>query len=174
MSISAINRYYSLEFRSSSYYVLRMFNNSNTVHDQLSSAAEIGHELADRLLFDEVIETFLAKLKDVVPYDNAYVVDLRSGIILVPLMGLGPNGLTKDVKGLSFRDVKRHDDGLDTFFTRIYFNERDVRSLKNIEFAGNIRSVLTTPIIRNDVTEGFLIFDFFSQEYVSTGNRSTY
>ena len=60
------------------------------MHDQLSSAAEIGHELADRLLFDEVIETFLVKLKDVVPYDNAYVVDLRSGINLIPLMGTDP------------------------------------------------------------------------------------
>ena len=97
-------------------FVLKMFNSSNTVHDQLSSAADIGHELADQLLFDEVIETFLIKLKDVVPYDNAYVVDLRSGINLIPLMGLGRNGITKDVKGLSFHDIKKNDDGLDHLF----------------------------------------------------------
>ncbi len=148
--------------------VLKMFNSSDTMHDQLSSAATIGHELADQLLFDEVIETFLTKLKDVVPYDNAYVVDLRSGINLIPLMGLGPNGLTKDVKGLSFHDIKRNNDGLDTCYTRIYFNGRDIKSLKNIEFTGNIRSVLTAPIIRNGVTEGFLILTSFRKNMFQT------
>ncbi|WP_172369025.1 GGDEF domain-containing protein [Sporosarcina jiandibaonis] len=138
-------------------FILRMFNSSTTVNDQLSCAAEIGPELADRLLFDEVLETFLVKLKDVVPYDNAYVVDLRSGIDFVPLMGNGRNGITKDVKGILFHDIKKVDDGLDEFFTRIYFNEKEIKSLKNIEFVGNIRSVLTAPIIRNEITEGFLI-----------------
>ena len=138
-------------------FILRMFNSSTTVKDQLSSASEIGHELADRLLFDEVIETFLVKLKGVVPYDNAYVVDLRSGINFVPLMGNGPNGITNDVKGLLFHDIKKTDDGLDAFFTRIYFNEKEIKTLTTIEFIGNIRSVLTAPIIRNEVTEGFLI-----------------
>ena len=149
-------------------FVLKMYNSSNTMHDQLASAADIGHELADRLLFDEVIETFLIKLKDVVPYDNAYVVDLRSGINLIPLMGLGRNGITKDVKGLSFHDVKKNNDGLDTHFTRIYFNERDIQTLKNIQFTNNIRSVLTAPIIRNGVTEGFLILTSFRKNMFQT------
>ncbi|WP_210468774.1 sensor domain-containing diguanylate cyclase [Sporosarcina sp. 6E9] len=137
--------------------VLRMYNSSTTLKDQLSSASAIGHELADRLLFDEVIETFLVKLKEVVPYDNAYVVDLRSGINFVPLMGNGPNGLTSEVKGLIFRDIKKADDGLDALFTRIYFNEKDIKKLSTLEFDANVRSVLTAPIIRDGVTEGFLI-----------------
>jgi two-component system, cell cycle response regulator len=149
-------------------FILRMYNSSTTLKDQLGSASEIGHELADRLLFDEVIETFLVKLKDVVPYDNAYVVDLRGGINFVPLMGNGPNGITKDVKGLLFHDIKKADDGLDAFFTRIYFNEKDIKLLSTIEFVGNIRSVITAPIIRNGVTEGFLILSSFRKNMFRT------
>ena len=55
-----------------------------------------------------------------------------------------------------------------TYFTRIYFNERDIKSLKNIEFTGNIRSVLTAPIIRNGVTEGFLILTSFRKNMFQT------
>ena len=149
-------------------FVFKLYNNSNTIHDQLSIASDIGRELADRLLFDEVIETFLIKLKDVVPYDNAYVVDLRSDINLIPLMGLGRNGLTKDVKGISFHDIKKNNDSLNTHITKIYFNERDVKLLKNIEFTGNIKSVLTAPIIRNGITEGFLILTSFRKNMFRT------
>ena len=83
-------------------------------------------------------------------------------------MGLGPNGITKDVKGLSFHDIKKNNDGLDTRYTRIYFNERDMKSLKNIEFTDNIRSVLTAPIIRNGITEGFLILTSFRKNMFQT------
>ena len=40
--------------------------------------------------------------------------------------------------------------------------------MKNIEFSGNIRSVLTAPIIRNDVTEGFLILTSFRKNMFQT------
>lgn len=137
--------------------VLRMYNTSNTLNDQLSHAGEIGHELADRLLFDEVIETFLEKLKDVVPFGDAYVVDLRGGKKLIPLMGSESGVITKDVKGISFLAEKEPDDGLDKHFSQIYFNEKEVRSLKNIDFTHQVGTVMTAPIVRNQKTEGFLI-----------------
>ena len=137
--------------------VLKMYNNSNTLNEQLSNAGEIGHELADRLLFDEVIQTFLEKLKDVVPFEHAYVVDFTEGNKLIPLMGSEMGIIRKGIEGMSFRGDKKMDDGLDTFYSRIYFNEKEVRSLKNIDFAYQVRSAITAPIIRNEKTEGFLI-----------------
>lgn len=137
--------------------VLRMYNNSNALNEQLSSAGEIGHELADQLLFDEVIQTFLVMLKGVVPFENAYVVDLREGNKLIPLMGSERGVIKKGIEGMSFHGDKTLDDGLDSFFTRIYFNEKEVGSLKNIDFKHQVKSAITAPIIRNERTEGYLI-----------------
>ena len=58
--------------------IARMYNRSDNLNDKLSSAGIIGRELAERLGFEDVIRTFIEKLKDVVPYDNAYVLDLRN------------------------------------------------------------------------------------------------
>ena len=88
-----------------------MYKNSNNLNSQLSNAGEIGHELADHLRFDEVIETFLKKLKDVVPFDNGYVVDLRGGRIFYPLMGIESGVIKKQVNGILFRENIKAEDG---------------------------------------------------------------
>ena len=59
--------------------IARMYNRSDNLNDKLSSAGIIRHELADRLGFEAVIRTFIEILKDVILYDNAYVLDLRDG-----------------------------------------------------------------------------------------------
>ena len=137
--------------------VLKMYNTSNTLNEQLSNAGDIGHELADRLLFDEVIQTFLVKLNDAVPFCNAYVVDLRGGSKLIPLMGSELGAIRKEVEGIAFLGNKKPDDGLDLYFSRVYFNEKEIQSLKNITFSSPVGSMITAPIVRNEKTEGFLI-----------------
>jgi len=137
--------------------ILRMYNNSNNLNEQLTHAGKIGHELADRLLFGEVIQTFLEMLRGVVPYDYAYVVDLRRGGKLIPLMASESGIIMENVDSIIFSADKQPDDGLDSFFSRIYFNEKEVSSLKNVKFTHELVSAITVPIIRNGKTEGFLI-----------------
>lgn len=137
--------------------IFRMYNSSNTLHDQLSTAGEIGHELSNQLMFDEVLETFLRKLKDVVSFENGYIVDLRSGRKLVPLIGLEDGNITKQVESIVFLKEKHDGDGLSNDYSRIYFNEKEIRILKNIRFLHTVGTVMTAPVIRNGKTEGFLI-----------------
>lgn len=137
--------------------VLRMYNTSNTLNDQLSSAKEIGHELADKLLFAQVIETFLEKLKAVVPFQNAYVVDLQAGTKLLPLMGLEKNVITKQIEEISFLADKNQEDGISIYETKVYCSNQEIKTLKSIGFLHYLETVLIAPIIRNQKTEGFLI-----------------
>jgi len=67
-------------------YIVRIYHRSDNLNDKLSSASIIGRELADRLLFEDVLRTFIVKLQSVVSYDHAYVLDLRSEKHLVLLM----------------------------------------------------------------------------------------
>ena len=137
--------------------VARMYNRSNNLKDKLSSASIIGHELADRLGFEDVIRTFITKLKDVVPYDNAYVIDLRNEEYLFTLMASENGTITKNIKGLSFDLKKTVNDGLNIDASKIFSTRKEASALKNFEFTKDVRSVMTAPIKRNQRTEGFLI-----------------
>src|SRR5690606_31410682 len=94
---------------------------------------------------------------DVVPYDNAYVLDLRAGEHLITLMGSENNVISKELNGLSFNPEKSLNDGLDNDAPRIYSTKKEARSLRNFEFTQPVGSVMTAPIKRNQKTEGFLI-----------------
>lgn len=146
--------------------VLRMYKNSNNLNEQLSQAGKIGHELAERLLFDEVIQNFLEMMRDVVPYEYAYVVDYRGGGKLIPLMASESGMVTKYIDSISFPENLQLNDGLDFDYSRIFFNKKEVRSLKNIEFTHKVVSAFTVPIIRNGKTEGFLI--------MTSGRKNTF
>jgi len=137
--------------------IAKRYNNSDNLNDKLSSAGIIGHELADRLGFEDVIRTFIEKLKDVVAYDNAYVLDLRAGEHLITLMGSENNILSKELNGLSFTPEKSMNDGLDNDAPRIFSTKKEARLLRNFEFTQPVGSVMTAPIKRNQKTEGFLI-----------------
>ncbi|MEK5069483.1 sensor domain-containing diguanylate cyclase [Sporosarcina sp. FSL K6-1508] len=137
--------------------IARMYNRSDNLNDKLSSAGIIGHQLADRLGFEDVIRTFIEKLRDVVPYDNAYVLDLRAGEHLITLMGSEGNMLSKELHDISYNPKKALDDGLDSNVPKIFSTEKEARALKSFEFLQSVGSVMTAPIRRNQKTEGFLI-----------------
>lgn len=137
--------------------IARLYHRSDNLNDKLSSAGIIGRELAERLGFEDVIRTFIGKLKDVVPYDNAYVLDLRNGEHLITLMASENGIITKDMTGLSFNLEKTVDDGLDMDNPKIFATQKEAMALNNFKFNQPVESVMTAPIKRNQKTEGFLI-----------------
>ncbi|MER2090145.1 MAG: GGDEF domain-containing protein [Sporosarcina sp.] len=137
--------------------IVRSYNQSNNMNDKLYSASIIGHELADRIGFEDVIRTFIKELKNVVPYESAYVLDLRAGEHLITLMGSEDGILTKDISGLSFNPKKSEDDGLNMDRPKIYSTKKEASELKHFKFTGQLGSIMTAPIKRNQKTEGFLI-----------------
>src|SRR5690606_21727435 len=46
---------------------------SNQLYEVLSSSTVIGHQLADSLRVEDVLLTFIDKIKGVIPYDSAYI-----------------------------------------------------------------------------------------------------
>ncbi|WP_432358366.1 sensor domain-containing diguanylate cyclase [Sporosarcina sp. UB5] len=130
---------------------------SNKLNDMLSSSTVIGHHLADSLRVDDVFHTFIDKIKDVIPYDNAYIVDLRVGGNLVMLAY--KEGEFSDGTPTRFSlPLKRSEgDGLDLEVTKILLTKKSVASLNGYTFDSSVESVITAPIKRNQKTEGFLI-----------------
>ncbi|RHW40838.1 GGDEF domain-containing protein [Neobacillus notoginsengisoli] len=57
--------------------ILRMYYSTQDINVYLQKAAEIGHQLAERIKVDEVAELFLQKLSEMLPIDYAYVIEIE-------------------------------------------------------------------------------------------------
>lgn len=137
--------------------VIRRYIESNTRQHQLTYATEIGRELANKVLFDEVLETYLEKLTSIIPFENGYVVDYRSEKSLFPLMSIEGGAIYQQVTSIEFIEDKEEGDGLDLQKTKIYTGPKELARLKNIVFKEKMNTVMSIPIIREERTEGFLL-----------------
>lgn len=130
---------------------------SNKLNDVLSSSTVIGHQLADSLRVEDVFLTFIDKIKGVIPYDSAYIVDLRMGENLVMLAFKEGEFRSTMATRFTFPQKRSDGDGLDLENTKLFLNRKSFESLQGYTFEGSVESVMTTPIKRNKKTEGFLI-----------------
>lgn len=135
---------------------IRLYNDSDDMQSQLEIASEIGHQLANKLEFDEVLKVFLQQLHKITSYDSGYIVDLRSGKSLIPLMANEDEHLTKKPQYIAFLTEKREGDGIDSSHPMILSTRRELMQLTTIKFDDAIQSVLICPIVRAGKTEAFL------------------
>ncbi|MCM3637270.1 diguanylate cyclase [Sporosarcina luteola] len=130
---------------------------SNKLNEVLSSSTVIGHQLADRLRVEDVFLTFIDKIKGVIPYESAYIVDLRMGENLVMLALKEGEFRSGEANRFSFPQKKSDGDGLDVEVTKLFLNKRSISSLIGYTFDPSVESVMTAPIKRNQKTEAFLV-----------------
>ncbi|RDU36316.1 GGDEF domain-containing protein [Neobacillus piezotolerans] len=57
--------------------ILKMYDSTQHVNEYLQKAAEIGHQLAERVNVNEVTDLFLQKLTEMLPIDYAYVLEIQ-------------------------------------------------------------------------------------------------
>ena len=138
-------------------FIAKKYNQSDNLKDKLSSASIIGHELADQLVYEDVIRTFISRLKQIVPYESAYIIDLKAGKQLITLMGSENGLISKNIYELEFKPEKLSDDGLEMNNPKIYSTKKEAMMLKHFKFSKDVESVMTAPIKRQLKTEGFLI-----------------
>lgn len=58
--------------------LLHFYNKSNQMNDYLQRAAELGHQLTERLQANEILNIFIEKLIDLFPIDYLYVFDNKN------------------------------------------------------------------------------------------------
>ncbi|MBK3493451.1 GGDEF domain-containing protein [Viridibacillus sp. YIM B01967] len=56
--------------------ILRMYSTSETANHYLSMTAHFGHQLADHLTSDEVVDLFMKKTIEIMPVDHAYIINI--------------------------------------------------------------------------------------------------
>lgn len=59
--------------------ILYLYYSSQKINEYLHHAADIGHQLAERLQVDEVLDLFIQKVSEMLPVDYAYILDVVEG-----------------------------------------------------------------------------------------------
>lgn len=147
--------------------IAKKYVRAEGLNEVLTSSSEIGHQLAGNLHVSDVLDTFVAKLKSVLPYDNAYIVDLRGGEKLVMLRVVEEGRNLKEAEFFNCPDFIVEGDGLDSNETNVYPSRKFIDKLERYDFSHEIQSLMTTPLKRNSTTEGFL-FLTSSKKYIFT------
>lgn len=137
--------------------ILSLYYSSDKVNQYLQNAAEIGHQLAERLKANEVVDLFIQKLIEMLPVNYAYILDVVStdelklisrvehGQILEPQAehlkkGDGICGMVWESRKPVIFHARKEWRKLDTFFLP-YVAE----------------SILSVPIVRNNQVVGVLV-----------------
>lgn len=137
--------------------ILSLYYSSGKVNQFLQNAAEIGHQLAERLKADEVLDLFVKKLIEMLPVDYAYILDVvedkelklihkvEFGEVLEPIAEPLEKG--KGISGLVWAGKK----------PMIFHSRKEWSHINSGYVPAGAESILGVPIVRNNQVVGVLV-----------------
>ncbi|MET0786280.1 MAG: sensor domain-containing diguanylate cyclase [Paenisporosarcina sp.] len=137
--------------------VLRMYNNSALVNDDLGRASKIGHELADRLSSVNIIDLFVKNIGEMLPLDYLYIINITKSNEFYVMRAIergqektlkhSHEVLSKSIPGIVYKKDKS-----------IFFSKKSEWKDINADFLPqNTESIIAVPISRNQKVEGILM-----------------
>lgn len=139
-------------------FLVRLYSNSERVNDDLNEATEIGHELADTLSSEAIIDLFLYRVNKMLPVDYSYILDINSaqgGLVFLKAME----------KDIDVEIKQSHEELLMSIAGMVYKEEKSILFNKQKEWRKDVldflpqdaESVISVPISRNQKMEGILV-----------------
>ena len=136
--------------------IVRLYSDSEKINNDLNKASEFGHELAERLTSNEILDMFVERVSNMFPIDSAYIVDNLEGkfIILRAMV----DGVKKELE-FSHEEIQHsfagvcYDKGEPTLFNK----QGEWISQKPPFLSLEMQSVMCVPIYRNQKIEGVLV-----------------
>ena len=137
-------------------YVVKIYNISERVNFSLSKASNFGHELADRLSSQQIIDLFMNRVSQLFAHDEMYIVDHILGKYVI---------LRARVDGKDI-DVQAQSESIRKSFIHCCFQSEEKRIYRNANewakeapdfLSPEMNSVMIVPIHRNQRTEGMVI-----------------
>lgn len=130
--------------------ILNMYQGSDKINYYLQKAMEIGHELAERLKVNEVIDLFLEKVIAMLPVDSAYILDVVDDQELHLLRGV-ENGETIERR---MTPLKRNE-GISGYVWStkkavLYYYKKEWQSISAEFMPKELESILCVPVIRSN------------------------
>ncbi|MBT2582434.1 sensor domain-containing diguanylate cyclase [Planococcus sp. ISL-109] len=136
--------------------VLRLYNSSEKINIDLKKAGNIGHQLADRLSQDEVIDQFIKHVATMFKTDYAYVIDYRKSQLLVMRIFQDGRLVEMDIpavpytKGIAGQVIAQN-------APLLFGKQKQWIELATVQLPKDLESIMATPISRNNKIEGVLL-----------------
>ncbi|RSK28035.1 sensor domain-containing diguanylate cyclase [Bacillus sp. HMF5848] len=139
--------------------VLQMFYKSQQVNYYLQKASEIGHQLAERLDVEKVIDLFTEKIFDMLPIEHSFIfdVDENDNLILIQYV---KNGKKRDHK-IDFEEIPSGEGivykAFQTKAVVLYDSQEHWDIVTSQYIPKTCQSVLAVPIMRHSYVAGVLV-----------------
>lgn len=138
--------------------VMNMYSRANTLNEKLEAATKMGHELANQLRYDDMLKLFLEKLKEIVPFDNAYIFEVKGKKRYYELLGAYENGKQmSEAKQMTISPTIRLDHMLNKETAKIYATRKELEALNDIRFHHPVENVMIAPIHRHSKLKGVIV-----------------
>lgn len=137
-------------------FLVRLYSNSERVNEDLNQATEIGHELADRLSGDAIIDLFLSRISKMLPVDYSYIIDISKGNM---------HFLKAMENNVDVEKLQSHEELLKSVAGIVYKKDKSILFDRQKEWRKSgadflpmdAESIISVPISRNQVMEGILV-----------------
>ncbi|MBM7706679.1 diguanylate cyclase (GGDEF)-like protein [Chryseomicrobium aureum] len=137
-------------------YVVRMYNTVERANLALSKASAFGHEMADRLSVNQIVDMFMKRVAELFPLDAIYIVDNLKGRYVVLRAVVDKEEVTIEVDSESIQNSFIH-----SYFSRsekqCFSKASEWREDAPDFLEKDMNSLLIVPIHRNKKTEGMVI-----------------
>ncbi|GHH97196.1 sensor domain-containing diguanylate cyclase [Neobacillus kokaensis] len=135
---------------------LNLYYLSQKANEYLQKAAEIGHQMAERLHVDDVVNLFIQKICKMMPVDYAYILEVKDEELkLVRRIEMGktlsndmrPLRKTEGISGLTWSNCKAY----------LFSNRKKWEQYTNGYIPEDAESILSVPIERSNNFIGVLV-----------------
>lgn len=136
--------------------IFNLYYSTEKINEYLQKTAEIGHQMAERLEVDRVIDLFIEKLSDMLPVDYAYILEVVNEDELQLVRGMGGNGLENEMPRI------KKNEGISGFVWEkqkgyLYNTKKDWISFEKGVVHAEAQSLIAVPILRNKKVVGVLL-----------------
>ncbi|TKC15633.1 GGDEF domain-containing protein [Robertmurraya kyonggiensis] len=136
--------------------ILNLYHSSDKVNHYLQNAAEIGHELAERLHVEEVIDLYIQKLTGMLPVDYAYILDVVDDELQLirrvekdtdEFMDVLPLKKNEGISGHVWKSGK----------AVLYHSQKEWKDIVEGYMPKSVESIICVPIVRSNEVIGILL-----------------
>lgn len=137
--------------------IFKLYYSSQKINEYLQKAAEIGHQMAERLEVDGVIDLFIQRLSEMLPVNYAYIFDVISEneLQLVRRIQCGTGITTETAKIKKNQGISGY--VWDKRKGLLYHSKKDWKPFSKGYLPDDAESVLAVPIVRNKKVIGVLM-----------------
>jgi len=136
--------------------IFNLYYSSERINEYLQKASEIGHQMAERLYVNDVLDLFIQKLSEMLPVDYAYILEANGDELkLIRRMEAGavmPNEILSMKKNEGISGIVCSKQKAFFFTLRKEWQQFDTGTIPN-----DVESILGVPIVRSNKLMGVLI-----------------